>query len=151
MRTNMVALNEKVGELSLLLEPGEEEFDPLAGYNPVESDGRKYILLKDFFDWYEARDACRSIPGMDLAKTDSQAQEDKVKNLSSGVVWIGASDLENEGVYLWSDGSAIEYDADYHTSNPGSEDNCISLSPRTDVWFPEQWCSFPLIGVCSTA
>ncbi|XP_038054423.1 alpha-N-acetylgalactosamine-specific lectin-like [Patiria miniata] len=51
-------------------------------------------------------------------------------------VWIGHSDLANEGSFTWSDGTSFDYDAGWRTGQPddsGGVEDCGS------IWRDAEW------------
>lgn len=75
-----------------------------------------------------AQTACEGVGG-NLASVHS---DDEVKLLSllaeGDVCWLGGSDLETEGEWVWNDGSAWDYDNwDTDEPNGGQEENCLQL------------------------
>ena len=83
----------------------------------------KYVLSNDFKTWEQAKEACAAA-GLHLAKIRSQAEVEEVKDAmeyfltpkdenwskwdSNNWIWTGGNDLNDEGVWLWLDGSPVE-------------------------------------------
>ena len=81
--------------------------------------GMCYSLVTDQrYSWSDAREYCREIGGYhekgDLASIDTKEEQEffnswftLVQNYES--IWIGLSDLNNEGAFTWSDGSPFAF------------------------------------------
>ena len=101
--------------------------------------------------WSTAVETCDGM-GATLVVMDDQAQNDFVINTAQAYLtsfWIGMSDLDMEGSFVWVDGSALAFD-DFAVGEPddanGSSD-CIGV---LDVGW--QWadlpCTVPAMFVC---
>ena len=63
--------------------------------------------------WSEARAGCQALgPGWDLATIRNSAENDFVLALSGFEAWIGATDLTNEGIWLWVRNDSLFFDVD---------------------------------------
>jgi len=61
------------------------------------------------YSWSDGEELCAS-RGMQLTSVHSQQEEDLVWDLCHAVwCWIGLNDVQREGVYVWSDGSPLDY------------------------------------------
>ncbi|XP_053688638.1 collectin-10-like [Sabethes cyaneus] len=89
-------------------------------------------------NWHRATEYCFSL-GMQLAIADSEEDhtkmvkfisESEVYNNESTVVWIGASDLAQEGVFYWhASGQRLRY-TNWRSDNPddfGGQEDCVNL------------------------
>ncbi|CAM4466443.1 unnamed protein product [Leuciscus chuanchicus] len=99
--------------------------------------------------WSESRQFCRD-RGADLIIINT---EEKQKHLTSFIkerVWIGLSDIENEGIMKWVDNSTLNQGFWYggEPNNAGDED-CVELIPLDSI---QNWndlpCSEKRKGVC---
>ena len=73
--------------------------------------------------------------------------------------WIGVNDLQEEGVFVWQDGSALSYD-NWAQSWPkvDSQSNCVTKSARGEKWYNMNChldrrfvCSQPAENSCASA
>ncbi|XDV15992.1 hypothetical protein PO909_015893 [Leuciscus waleckii] len=117
------------------------ERDLLKSYNLFKSNESK--------SWSESRQYCRD-RGADLIIINT---EEKQKHLTSFIkerVWIGLSDIENEGIMKWVDNSTLNQGFWYggEPNNAGDED-CVELIPLDSI---QNWndlpCSEKRKGVC---
>nr|XP_020444740.1 galactose-specific lectin nattectin-like [Monopterus albus] len=87
--------------------------------------------------WAEAEVACIAIGG-NLASIHNQNYLKFAKGViksaagSGTPVWIGGSDAENEGVWLWRDGTMFDFMfwAPGNPDNAGGRENCMELSSQ---------------------
>ncbi|XDV16001.1 hypothetical protein PO909_015897, partial [Leuciscus waleckii] len=102
--------------------------------------------------WSESRQFCRD-RGADLVIINT---EEKQKHLTSFIkerVWIGLSDIENEGIMKWVDNSTLNQgfwaDGEPNNYNAAHED-CIELIPKKHTL--NNWndlrCSEKRKGIC---
>jgi hypothetical protein len=76
----------------------------------------RYWVANTTAHWQFARDACRgrgsdlaSIPNAQAAATIASLVQAQLGSAATDGVWIGASDLNVEGSFRWSDGSPWSY------------------------------------------
>ncbi|XP_053386669.1 C-type lectin lectoxin-Lio3-like [Mercenaria mercenaria] len=68
-----------------------------------------YRLVLEKMNWDAAKEHCQDLGGR-LADIKSQEEEEFVERFVSGVnnqLWLGATDRESEGTFLWQDGTSI--------------------------------------------
>ncbi|XP_051247507.1 CD209 antigen-like protein E isoform X5 [Dicentrarchus labrax] len=132
-----------------------------------EQDGRQcYYFSTDYLTWNESRDECRQ-KGGDLVQIDSREEqaflELKVRekmNDYEDKFWIGLTDSEKEGTWLWVDGSPLNERLKFWS--PGQPDNskgrdpdgqdCVRMgkiegAPYLNCWF-DQYCKVPHRRIC---
>ena len=77
--------------------------------------------------WNESRSACLSL-GADLSSVTSQAEHQFMMDhfMNNQYYWIGYTDQEHEGKWIWSDGSSAKFTkwrkSTYEPNNKGNED-----------------------------
>ncbi|CAG2208820.1 CD206 [Mytilus edulis] len=72
--------------------------------------------------WFQARDYCRSI-GTDLVSVHNERESNFLNNnFTQTFMWIGLSNFHNNGRYLWSDGTILNY-TDWGQSEPNNVNN----------------------------
>ncbi len=104
--------------------------DQVIGY--VVSEGRTFVQLETALENTEAQSACQEL-NMDLAKIESQVQNDAVANLLGSTPnllgWIGANDSATEGAFKWRDDSDVIYVPAWYLTNPNVEiRDCVSIA-----------------------
>jgi len=78
---------------------------PVPGCREPESlgpNGRCFVVTSTLLSWADARVECRARgPGWDLASIRDDAVNQFMGDLGAEEAWIGASDAESEGLWLW--------------------------------------------------
>ncbi|XP_026766632.3 C-type lectin domain family 10 member A [Pangasianodon hypophthalmus] len=112
-----------------------------------------YRVSSSLKPWVESRQDCRTT-GADLVIINSREEQQFVSGLRRNL-WIGLTDIEQEGQWKWVDNTSLE--SGYWMNNEpnnvqyrfGDEDcaQVVSLSPAISSWndFP---CSSGLYGLC---
>lgn len=81
-------------------------------------------------NWFDARLSCIR-EGGDLLSIEDQSEQDFISRRRNGSYWIGLSDTQVEGVFVWTDGT--NYDTsqfknwDNLEPNGHREENCVVL------------------------
>jgi hypothetical protein len=98
--------------------------------------------------WDGARAACRANPRFDLVRIDDAPEQTYLETIVASLtddVWIGASDMANEGDWRWVAGNAQFWSggsggtlvsgmfADWQTGEP-SGDDCARYNRATSAW-----------------
>lgn len=121
------------------------------GYCPcrveVHADHR-YLFCLDVVTWEEARDKCRGF-GFELVKIESEAEQAfiwEIAEESGGDYWIGLTDGETEGTFVWSDESALGGFAPWANEQPDSgdgdvEEDCVELIQSEDGRWNDRDCA----------
>jgi hypothetical protein len=105
--------------------------------------GRCYVVVGTLLSWTEARSACvERGAGWDLAAVRSPAVTTFLADIGAGEAWIGASDEEEEGTWVWvneqvpfwsgSGATGRSLNGEYETwnsnePNGGGNSNCARL------------------------
>ena len=104
--------------------------------------------------WTEAEDYCRNKSGH-LASVTSNTTNDYIvgeKNKRGlNRLWIGGSDLENEGSWKWADGSPWEstlWKSDEPNNYLGAQ-NCLNYHPGNDQLWDDELCIVQSCFLCS--
>jgi hypothetical protein len=94
-----------------------------AGGMQTSPAGVQYYVSTTLVMWAQAVADCQA-RGMQLVKISSQAINDDLNELALQInlehFWAGATDVEEEGLWKWLDGSVVEY-----TNWGGAEPNNI--------------------------
>ena len=85
----------------------KDEWCPLSSQDTCS--GSTFTFHAERKSWHAARDTCRERGG-DLASIHSAAENDEAYALGRGQeVWLGLNGEEREDVWVWSDGSPMDY------------------------------------------
>ena len=90
-------------------------------------NGICYGYVKNYYKtWADAEDYCKTRRGGHLASIHS---EDELKFVQSNFprdLWLGASDIVEEGTWVWTDGSSFDYSA-WSSGNPNNmgDQDCL--------------------------
>jgi len=86
-----------------------------------------YRLFKERLPSIDAELKCRT-EGAHLTSIQSVHENEFVRSIADRRVWIGGSDLSQEGMWTWYDGSAWKYtNWVYGEPNGDIFENCIEL------------------------
>ncbi|KAK1891602.1 Lactose-binding lectin l-2 [Dissostichus eleginoides] len=104
-------------------------------------NNRCYKHIAADMNWADAELHCVS-QGANLVSIHSQREENFVKSLiknhnpTQGYTWIGLSDTQMEGRWMWSDGSAVNF-VSWSSGEPNNEGNedCV----HTNFGFDHKW------------
>ena len=118
----------------------------------VGADGISYEFCFEPRTWVDARDYCISRGG-DLASIHSASMQVEIKDAAFDVLfqhwWVGLNDRDEEGVWTWTDGSPLDFEAwnDGEPNDSGGED-CGHLSTWGDGGWNDIPCSDAFPQVC---
>ncbi|XP_073672064.1 uncharacterized protein [Paramisgurnus dabryanus] len=85
-----------------------------------------YFISSEEKSWGESRRYCRE-RGADLIIINNKEEQDFVINMSTLGVWIGLSDIDEEGRWKWVDNSTLNYRS-WGSGEPnsnGAEEDCV--------------------------
>ena len=80
-----------------------------------------YLLCSSSRSWPLAETACEDLGGT-LAFITSSSENDDLAELAVRATWIGANDRDNEGDYVWPNGSTVGYES-WASSEPSGSDS----------------------------
>ncbi|XP_059205977.1 lactose-binding lectin l-2-like [Centropristis striata] len=119
-------------------------------------NGRCYKYISTHLTWADAELYCVS-EGANLVSIHSLDENTFVNAViknsdpAQGMTWIGLSDTQKEGGWMWSDGSAVKYflwDAG-QPNNAGGE-HCVHKNHGTYLRWNDLKCSNALPFVCAS-
>ncbi len=122
-----------------LIAPGSvDDADDCTGAGEfTDPDGAAcYLIGGDLAGWRDARDLCQAWGG-DLAKVESVEENTRLADRSDEDVWLGASDLEDEGNFRWFDGDDVDGEGPWAPAQPDNfegRENCMELRAMDDRW-----------------
>ncbi|KAJ8366728.1 hypothetical protein AAFF_G00344930 [Aldrovandia affinis] len=116
------------------------------------SNSKCYYFSTEFKNWNDSRSDCLK-QGADLVIIESKEEQDFIsKHRRDDFYWIGLSDSETEGTFLWVDGTPLQEDKAFwgrgQPDDNGPQD-CAATLPAQSEWFDVR-CSSNLMSVCQT-
>jgi len=112
------------------------------------------VVSASLLVWTEAEQACGAwAPAATLALVDSARENDFLASAAPQLTfWIGASDLDSNGSYVWPNGSAVSQDLGWESTQPDEPvragGNCVEMRLGTaGLWF-DRPCSTLNAYVC---
>ena len=87
-----------------------------------------YVAVLTEKTWSDARTYCQNIYGTDLAIIRSQNNQNEIESIQTEDntnKWIGCTDSDSDGNWLWVDGSNVTYD-NWGSGEPGNK-NCSQV------------------------
>ena len=126
-------------------------------------NGNCFAVLAELQTWANARQSCRDLgAGWDLASIRSDAVDQFVGNLISDETWIAASDVAQEGRWVWMDDGTAFWDIDTDAGalngeyahwnvtepNGGVTTNCARIVPRVSNAWADLPCDTSVAALC---
>ncbi|CAH1255133.1 CSMD3 [Branchiostoma lanceolatum] len=129
-----------------------------AGY--MQLDKRCYKLSTEHENFRSAQTICgkeggrlATIPNKNT--NDFLLQKIRAVHGYEGGYWIGLNDMENEGTFVWSDGSTLSQATAFADWNPGQPDNhqsdgedCVHMDKRKEYMWNDMSCGDKAHFVC---
>jgi len=115
-------------------------------------EGADFRFLLAACGWEQAEQACIKAGGHLAVPLNEKEQAfllEKSQELSEGYWWLGANDIEEEGVFVAPDGSPLPYDQ-WASEQPDGNDsqNCAALSPTESGDWQDKECASPYPAIC---
>ena len=130
----------------------DTDVDPPEGCLPLEEAGSRYAFCAIKTTWEDGRTLCETA-AWHLVTIDDETENSWVADtgvsLGLGEWWIGLHDHAVEGLFVWTDGSAVAYTKwdDGEPNNSGDEDCAHQPWGGATTW-NDKPCSFELASVC---
>ncbi|XP_041072277.1 uncharacterized protein LOC121293358 isoform X1 [Carcharodon carcharias] len=159
-------------EMVLFSEKGMQEEPPITAKSPHPSRAsclvgwiyhKELSACYNFFQakmtWIQAEMSCQMYAsGAHLASIHGEGYNQfiqgliKQKNPIQSSTWIGLSDCHKEGIYLWTDGSLLDF-TKWNDNQPNDEaeaENCVNINSEGvgGKWY-DRACSDELPFICS--
>ncbi|KAG7241342.1 hypothetical protein INR49_025727, partial [Caranx melampygus] len=117
--------------------------------------GRYYKYIPARQTWADAELHCVS-EGGNLVSIHSEDEDSFVRSFikyfdpAQGYTWIGLSDTQKEGSWMWSDGSAAKFFSwcAGQPDNYGSNEDCVQTNGGTNLKWNDIECSNTYASVC---
>ncbi len=96
--------------------------------------GEAYAICDRTLTWDEAQAHCDAMGGA-LVTVDNATETERLHEQAPGNRWIGLSDVAAEGVWVWADGTPLDY-TNWHGSEPngGEGENCAFARGSNGAW-----------------
>ncbi|XP_047435900.1 ladderlectin-like [Mugil cephalus] len=120
-----------------------------------EYNGRCFIFIPSSMTWTSAEKNCQSLGG-NLASVRDVFEYQAIQKLTSNGTshypdtWIGGSDGEEDGVWLWSDGTPFHYSNWYpgEPNNLSGPQNCLIMNFGASKGWDDEKCTVRRSSVC---
>uniref|UniRef100_A0A3Q0R3L6 C-type lectin domain-containing protein n=1 Tax=Amphilophus citrinellus TaxID=61819 RepID=A0A3Q0R3L6_AMPCI len=115
--------------------------------------GRCFFYVSAKMTWGDAEKFCLTNRAH-LASVHSAEEyysiQRMIKNLTQGLgrTWLGGSDCQNEGVWLWSDGTPFDYRHKGKFDNRWWRQHCLQMNYGEQNLWDDVQCSSKLPFVC---
>ncbi|KAM4536909.1 ladderlectin-like [Odontesthes bonariensis] len=137
---------------------GESHVFKRGACNPgwTSINGRLFIYISTPMTWAQAERNCISLGG-NLASVHSAQEYHGIQRLilratsAFKETWIGGSDAEEEGVWLWANGSSFKYThwCKGEPNNAGKGQHCLKMNHSDSKCWDDYGCDTRLPSVCS--
>ena len=103
--------------------------------NQATNGGHDYVRCKELRNWADANSGCLAI-GMRLVRVDDDAENQwlffgaNVPSGADGEIWLGATDLEVEGEWRWTNGDLFWLGDDGGSAQNGLFSGWYSREPN---------------------
>lgn len=110
-------------DLDGLLDEGNVCGCTLEGY-----ETKLYLFCNTTVSWQAAEEACQALSGSPAKIEDADENAWIESKSNTSYRWIGLSDLDQEAIWLWTDGTAPIY-LNWSPSEPngGTKENCVNM------------------------
>ncbi|XP_049922623.1 ladderlectin-like isoform X1 [Epinephelus moara] len=117
--------------------------------------GHCYRYIPTCMTWTRAERNCQALGG-NLASVHNFGEYQAIQNViyratrSKRPTWIGGSDAEEDGQWLWSDGTSFNYQnwCQKEPNNYGGRQSCIQMNFSDQKCWDDLQCSRKLPSVC---
>ena len=127
-------------EANILIECDGSDSANIPQYNYEMSHNNNFIRVGSDLphNWREAETYCQNIFGSHLAaihslSENSDAFGDGSWYLEYGNMWIGLNDIDNEGDYVWVDGTSFDYE-NWQGKEDVDKQNCVRMRTSDGEW-----------------
>ncbi|XP_059211320.1 ladderlectin-like [Centropristis striata] len=118
-------------------------------------NGRCFLYVKQLMNWAQAERNCQSM-GANLASVHQALEQDEIQRMVTDITnghpdtWIGGSDAEMEGVWLWSDGTPFRFSywCSGEPNNQGNE-HCLEMNFGDNKCWNDKECDTNRPSVCA--
>jgi len=112
----------------------------------VSYSSSSYLIFDDKKQWVEALASCRTI-GAELVKIESQNETEFINATFLSTrksIWIGLTDVQEEGVWKWSDGTSLQGYSNWGPKEPNNNEDSqhcvvVVMGMMGDDYFDAEW------------
>ena len=109
--------------------------------------------------WNEAEAFCQQKNGHLASITSNSINQYVLEGLTSrgvvGFTWLGGNDIDKEGTWRWTDGSAFDFTA-WYLGEPNNKirgpyvngEDCLHVPDPADHRWNDYFCSAPAAFIC---
>uniref|UniRef100_A0A8C1R8J0 Galactose-specific lectin nattectin-like n=1 Tax=Cyprinus carpio TaxID=7962 RepID=A0A8C1R8J0_CYPCA len=113
---------------------------------------RCYKYFSHTVNWITAERTCQTYDA-NLASVHNKLENDLLLSLMPSNIrfWVGAQDGEQEGQWIWSDGSPFDYTSwcSGEPNNSGNVEHCLELAYSSNHCWNDLSCSDRVAFVCA--
>jgi len=134
--------------------PKPSQFALSEDYFYMENTNKFYKVYNDKLNWSNARAQCES-DGATLAIPSSEKENEFIAGLVTGPVWIGVTDIDEEGKYVGVDGSELTYtnwednQPDNYNHQHGMDEDGVHIRDSEGKWNDQDVQNHKYQFVCS--
>lgn len=119
----------------------------------LEADDKKVIYCGDYKSWFQAQEVCQSVAS-DLFSVRSNKENRAIMAIVDAyeaTLWVGMSDVADEGTWEWVDGSSVSYTnwAPGEPNNYGNDEDCLEVGYYASGAWNDNACSAQHPFVCA--
>lgn len=120
----------------------------------TQSNERCFIFVPTALNWATAEKNCR-MKGAHLASVHSADEYHHIQAMIAKIThghpktWLGGSDCQNEGVWLWIDGTPFNYRHCGKFNNAWFKQHCLQMNYGDDKCWDDTYCSTRLPSICA--
>ncbi|KAI3375642.1 hypothetical protein L3Q82_003960 [Scortum barcoo] len=120
----------------------------------TESNGRCFHYVPAKLNWAKAEKNCQTMSA-NLASVHSAGEYHDIQTMIAkitkafGRTWLGGTDCQNEGIWLWSDGTPFNYRHCGSFDNLFWRQHCLQMNYGGNKCWDDVYCSRELPSVCA--
>ncbi|XP_044198221.1 ladderlectin-like [Thunnus albacares] len=146
---------EKEHEAVAKIQEEEHHVDNRSTYCPdgwTKYNIRCFLFVPEALSWAQAEKNCLSM-GAHLASVHGTEEYNQIKSMIEEKTheypetWIGGSDSQEDGVWLWSDGTPFIFS--YWCSGEPTTQQCLQMNYGGDKCWDDTYCATTLPSVCA--
>jgi hypothetical protein len=119
---------------------------------PIGQAAHQYWVCPNRRPYADAVAHCAA-EGAELVHLQTAAENDWIRRQAAEVqtqdYWVGLTDTDQEGAFVWPDGSGVEAFDAWRDGEPngGDRENCVSLRPQDGAWYDRR-CEDAVAVLC---